>query len=177
MKLLRALLFFLCGMLLGVLYIGIVSSLPFPYSEFPLIPILVTLALVLRVRATSFWFLLTTIVVLDLYRSAGFGIGILSFVALISIGYRITNNLFSHRSLIGCLVISATMGSSWVLLLAVFSGISHWINHTPSTISLTNVLLSAVIQGGVTFGIVGLLYVLLPRWWHDRSPIISSGRI
>ncbi len=175
MSLLRALLIFLGGLLLGVLSIGIFSSLAFPYSEFPLIPILISLALVLRVRPTVFWFLLTTIVMLDLYRTAGFGIGILSFVILIFIGFKITNDIFSHRSLIGCLVISSMTGSLWVILISLLTKISYLIHGMPSDISLMSVLLSAAIQGGTTSVIVGILYAFLPRWWRDRSAMINSG--
>lgn len=176
MKLLHALLIFLFGLLLGVVCIGIVSSLPFPYSEFPLIPILISLALVLRVRPMVYWLLLTGIAVLDLYRSAGFGVGILSFVVLIFIGFKLTNELFSHRSFIGCLVIAAATGALWVVLISLMSQVSFWIHGLPSEISLSSVMFSAVIQGSVSLVVVGILHAVLPRWWRDRTPL-SVGNL
>ena len=121
MNLLRSLLIFLLGIISGLVYVGVVSSFSYPYSEFPIIPILVSLALVLRVRPSAFWFLFSVVFILDLYRGAGFGVGILSFVALIVVGNRVSSDVFSHRSLIGCLVISAAMGLFWVLFNAILA--------------------------------------------------------
>lgn len=176
MKLLHALLIFIGGLLLGAFCIGIVSSLPFPYSEFPVIPILISLALVLRVRPTMFWFLLSAIALTDLYRGAGFGVGILSFVVLIMIGVRVANDLFSHRSLVGCLVIATLTGVLWVVCVSGFTALTHWIHGTSSGLSGASVALSAAIQGGTTAIAVGLLYTILPRWWRDRSPVLVNTR-
>ena len=176
MNFFRALFIFISGLCVGVFCVGIVASLPFPYSEFPVFPILIALALVLRVRPTVFWFLLSAIALTDLYRGAGFGVGILSFVMLVMVGVRVSSDLFSHRSLIGCLVIATVTWVSWVLFIAGFTAIAHITRGVPIGLSWSSIALSACIQAGVTLVVVGLLYAFLPRWWRDRSPILVTGR-
>lgn len=174
---LRTLFLFLLGIILGVFCVGAISSLPYPYSELPVIPILFSLALVLRVRPTSFWFLFTMIFILDLYRGAGFGTGILSFVALVIVGDRVASDIFSHRSLLGGIVISGAMGVLWVLFNAIFSQAAYWIGGTSSNISFLALLASAAMQGGVSALVVGVLYASVPRWLRNHSPMIISGRL
>lgn len=177
MNFLTAILNFLVGILIGVVYVGVISSLPFPYSEFPLIPILVALALVLRVRPTMYWVFLTAIVIMDLYRGAGFGVGIVSFVVLIFVMNRITSSIFSHRSLVGCLVISAITGAVWVAALFVCGQAMYWISDKPSQMSLSNLFVSMGLQSATTLVIVGLLFVVIPQWWRSHSPMMISGRL
>lgn len=173
----RTLLIFLFGIISGVFCVGVIASLPYPYSEFPVVPILFSLALILRARPSSFWFLFTMIFVLDLYRGAGFGIGILSFVALVLVGDRVTSDIISHRSLVGGIVISGAMGILWVLFNAFFSYVFYWVVGTPSSVSLLALIASAVMQGGAAAIIVGLLYAAASRWLRNHSPMIISGRI
>lgn len=173
----RTLLIFLFGIISGVFCVGVIASLPYPYSEFPVVPILFSLALILRARPSSFWFLFTMIFVLDLYRGAGFGIGILSFVALVLVGDRVTSDIISHRSLVGGIVISGAMGILWVLFNAFFSHVFYWVVGTPSSVSLLALIASAVMQGGAAAIIVGLLYAAASRWLRNHSPMIISGRI
>jgi hypothetical protein len=177
MNLLRSLLIFLLGIISGLVYVGAVSSFSYPYSEFPIIPILVSLALVLRVRPSAFWFLFSVVFILDLYRGAGFGVGILSFVALIIVGNRVSSDVFSHRSLIGCLVISAAMGLFWVLFNAIFGQLAIWFYGGSFQIGFSSLLASIAIQSGAAAVIVGALYSLAPRWLRDHSPMIINGRI
>lgn len=173
----RTLLIFLLGIASGIVCVGVFSSLSYPYSELPIIPILLSLALVLRVRPSAFWFLFTMVFILDLYRGAGFGVGILSFVGLVLIGDRIASDLFSHRSFVGCIVISAAMGLFWVLFNAIFSQASLWIHGSSFQISFSSLAASIGIQSLVTAVVVGLLYSAAPRWLRDHSPMIISGRL
>lgn len=177
MNFLSAILNFLVGILIGIVQVGFFSALPFPYSEFPLIPILVSLALVLRVRPTIYWVYLTAIVITDLYRAAGFGVGILSFVVLIFVMNKITSSLFSHRSLIGCLVISAMTGAVWTANLFALGHAAFWLSGKPSQASALNLFASMGIQSAATLVIVGLLFALIPQWWRSHSPMMISGRL
>lgn len=173
----RVLLFFLLSILAGLICVGVLASLPYPYSEFPIIPILFALTLVLRLRPATFWFLFVIIFVADLYRGAGFGVGILSFVALVFVSDKIARDLFSHRSMIGCVVISATSGMFWVLFNAFFSQIAYWVRGGSYELSLLSLVISVAIQSGVTAFIVGIFYALAPRWLRDHSPMVISGRL
>lgn len=173
----RTLLIFLFGIISGVFCVGVIASLPYPYSEFPVIPVLFSLALILRARPSSFWFLFTMIFVLDLYSGAGFGIGILSFVALVLVGDRVTSDIISHRSLIGGIVISGAMGVLWVLFNAFFSQVVYWMVGTPSNIGFLALVVSATMQGGAAAIVVGLLYAAASRWLRNHSPMVISGRL
>ena len=113
----------------------------------------------------------------DRYRGAGFGVGILSFVALVLVGNRVASDVFSHRSLVGCFVISAAMGLFWVLFNAAFGQVAIWIHGGSYQIGFSSLLASIAIQGGAAATIVGALYSLAPRWLRDHSPMIISGRL
>lgn len=174
---LRVLLFFLLSLIAGFASVAIFSSLPYPYSEFPIIPILFALALVLRTRPASFWFLFTMVFIFDLYRGAGFGVGILSFVSLVFVGDKIASDLFSHRSIIGCVVISAATGLFWVLFNAFFSQVVYWTRGDSFQIGFLSLLISILIQSSVTAIVVGAFYSVAPRWLRDHSPMIIGGRL
>lgn len=165
------------SILIGFITIGIFSALPYPYSEFPIIPILFTLALIFRVRPASFWFLFVVIFMLDLYRGAGFGVGILSFVFLVFVSDKIARDVFSHRSMIGCVVISAATSMFWVVFNLLFSQIAWWLHGVPHNISMGSFAVSLLLQCGISIAIVGTLYSLAPRWLRDHSPMIIGGRI
>ena len=174
---LRLVSFFLLSLIAGFASVAIFSSLSYPYSEFPIIPILLALALVLRTRPSSFWFIFTIVLILDLYRSAGFGVGILSFVSLVIVGDKIASDLFSHRSIIGCVVISAATGLFWVLFNAFFSQAAYWMHGGSFQIDFLSLLISILIQSGVTAIVVGVFYSVAPRWLRDHSPMNIGGRL
>lgn len=173
---LRALLVFLGGLLLGIFSIGIISALPFPYSEFPLFPILIALALVLRSRTSVFWYLLIAIALTDLYRGAGFGVGVLGLVVLTMIGHRISSELVTHRSIVGCFVIAAVVGALWTLTVSVLTAMQSWWQLGNSGLDGISLLVSVAIQAGTTAVVCSLVYSLLPRWWHARSPMAINTR-
>jgi hypothetical protein len=166
MNLFRTPFLFFSGWALGFFSVGFFASLSFPYSEFPLIPIMIALSLVFRVRAHMFWFLLTLVATTDLYRTTGFGIGILSFAILIIVGFKVTSELFTHRSLMGCVVISLMVGCLWVLCIEVFGWVSSLFGGVSIDISFTSILLSLAIQGGGTGIFVG----------SGRSPTVVTTR-
>ncbi|MCX6781287.1 MAG: hypothetical protein NT003_04225 [Candidatus Magasanikbacteria bacterium] len=163
------------GLFFGVVAVGFIVALPFPYSEFPLIPIMIACALIFRMRPSMFWFLITLIGVTDLYRSSGFGVGIVSFVFLIIFATQISNEIITHRSLVGCTVISLFIGACWVTSMGIVSFIYNWFTNQPIIISVSSVALSALIQSIATAVVCGIIYTLVPRWWHNRSPITVMG--
>src|SRR3990167_6607015 len=109
----RILILLIIAVVVGILNAGIIGALPFPYSEFPLFPLIIALALVLRARPTIFWSILIALAVTDLYRGAGFGIGILCLIFLTMLGHRVSSEMVTHRSLLGCIVIGALVGALW----------------------------------------------------------------
>ncbi len=176
MNFLRALFIFFGGIATGIFYVGFIASLSFPYSEFPLIPVLISLAFVLRVRPTFFWFLLTIVSVIDLYRVAGFGVGIISLGILVFLIDRILRDLFSHRSFMGCVVISVLVGIVWNVCNEVLSAASSLINGHAMQIFSVGFFWAMCVQTILTAVIVGVLYAFVPRWWRERSPTLISGR-
>ncbi len=158
----RAILILLAGLLLGVLTVGVVAALPYPFSLFPLLPVCVALALVLRLPLSTFWIFLVAVGITDVYRGAGFGVGILAYVCVVYIMSRVATEVVTHRSYTGCAVIAAGVGLLWAALHVLFSGFGNieWAE-------LPRILL---IQGLGTALVTTTLYILIPRWWTSRSP-------
>lgn len=164
--------FVLLGALVGIFSVGALHALPFPYAEFPLIPIMIALSLVLRAPTHIFWVLLAAVFVTDLYSAQTFGAGLITFLFLVAIGVRVTSEIFTHRSLIGCFMIAALVGGAWVILQTCLLALMEWWHTGAVTFSWVVFLVSCIAQAGVSAVVSAAVYAIIPYWWHARSPVV-----
>lgn len=176
MGLLRALFNFLLGALLAIINISVISVLPFPFSQFPIFPIFISLALINRTRPTFFWLLFTAVALSDLYRTGMFGVGIITFVLIIAVGVRVSSDVVTHRSLIGCLVISAIIGFMWAAGTSALILFVGWWRQGSGMTGVLRLITGAFMQAGICAVVCGVVYLLMPRWLRNRSPIIIGSR-
>ncbi len=176
MGFLRALLALCIGVAIGVFYVGVIIVFPFPFSALPLFSILLSLSLVMRVRASMFWVLLVAVSIADLYATGAFGVGILSFVFITLLGVHVSSDVITHRSAVGCFVISFVVGATWVISTEVLGGFAAWWHFHVNIVSIVHIILTALAQGLFTAFVCTVLYVFLPHWWRDRSPITVNYR-
>lgn len=176
MHFLRAVLFFLAGLILGMAQVGLVSVWPLPYSALPLFPVLISLAFVLRSRPTVFWPLLIGIIIFDLYSGNFFGSAILTFLFIVYFGVRLASDLFTHRSLIGCAVVSFVVGFLWIFLMMFFNWLIAWFTKNDSVFYFSQILAVALLEAISTALLTSLLYLLVLRLLKGHSPLAIGIR-
>ncbi len=167
---------FFLGVFIGILQIACIGVLPFPFSQFPLFPILIALALVNRSRATFFWVLFVAIFISDLYSATFFGVGIFSFVFIVVFGVRLSSDVVTHRSLVGCLVISFFVGAAWAIATTVLPMTLEWWRFKTGFNATPLFIFGIFVRAFVCAIFSGMLYVLTPRWFINRSPVIIGTR-
>lgn len=176
MILLRALALLLGGLVLGIINIGFISALPYPYSEFPLFPIVLTIAFVFRVKPSVFWLLFVAIGLTDLYSASSLGVGAITLILLVAVGYRISNEIITHRSVVGCFVIGGMTGVLWSISAQLLATSFLWLRDGVFSIDWSTFGLVVLIYGGMSAIISSLIYVIIPYFVHARSPISLHGR-
>lgn len=172
----RALIIVLGGILLGIFNIGFISALPYPYSEFPLFPIVLALAFVFRVRPSIFWYLFSAVALTDLYSGSTFGIGVLTLAILVILGYRVSNEIITHRSVVGCFVISGMTGIVWSCIAQLLSAFGNRIYSGVFGIDWKTFFIVVLIQGIGSAIVASCIYVLIPAFLHARSPQVINIR-
>lgn len=169
--------FMTCGAaLLGVLQVGVVSALPFPYSEFPLLAILLACAFVVRSRATVFWYGALVAGISDLYSGVGFGASIVSLIVLTLVGHRVSSEMITHRSVFGSAVIGALTGFVWSVTRLAAITFFEWWKSIDATIGVSHIIMTVALQTTLTALVCVALFMLLPRWWLARAPTTVNSR-
>ena len=173
----RALLYICIGIGIGLFHVFILSQLQFPFSQLPLFAILISLALVNRTQPRVFLILLVAVFFTDLYSAAFVGVGVISLMLSTLAGLRISNDFVTHRSLIGCAVISVVVGVVWVAVSVGCISLLQWWRYGVSSVGLiSNIIVVSIVRIAVCALVCAVIYVLTPRWFVTRSPVVVGLR-
>ncbi len=177
MGLLRFFWYLIIGFFLSVIQVGVLSALPFPFSDISLLAIALAVAISFRFDPRFFWVLSGGALGSDWYSASFLGLTTVALVITTLVVMRLTTDIVSHRSLVGCLVIGAACGGVWSVSFQLLTALHAWfVISAPAVWSLGDVGRTIATHLIGTALINGLFYELLPRWWHDRSPIVVAGR-
>lgn len=162
--------------MLGIFNIGFIAALPYPYSEFPLFPIVLALAFVFRVRPSIFWYLFFAVAVTDLYSGSLIGVSVITLVLLVLIGYRISNEIITHRSVVGCFVISGMTGILWSVCSQLLSATASRFFSGSFGVDWSTFFIVVLLQGVLAAIVTSTLYFVIPWFVRARSPFVITER-
>lgn len=98
-----------------IIQIGVIGALPYPFSEIPFVPIILSILFLWQGRPSVLWYLIIFTAFVDVYRARTVGVGVISLIVVIAIARSVFERLFSHKSLAGAAMITIFISAFWVI--------------------------------------------------------------